>query len=74
MENKMEKATDKQLRFMLTIRQALADYDEVIGGDHQLPSADEVWSMSKADAGKFISKYGKAYKECLAKLLESKNN
>lgn len=70
----MEKATDKQLRFMLTIRQALADYDEVIGGDHQLPSADDVWSMSKADAGKFISKNSKDYKECLAKLIESKDN
>ena len=66
--------TDKQLRYMMTIRQILSDYDVVIGGEHELPSPDEVWSMSKEDASKFISKYAGESKECWKKLMEGLNN
>ena len=67
-------ATDKQLKFILNIRQVLADYDQVIGGKHELPNADTVWNMSKQDASKFISTNMKEFKRCWQELIKALNN
>ena len=67
-------ATEKQLKFIMSIRQTLKDHDEVIGGSHELPDANTVWSMSKQDASKFISKYMKEFKDCWAELVAAQDN
>lgn len=65
-------ATDKQIRFVLGIRQVLSDYDKVVGGEHDVLSADDTWSLTKADAGKYISKNKGEYTKCLEILNKSR--
>jgi len=67
-------ATDKQLRFIGSIRQTFTDYDAVIGDTepHQVPTPDETWELTKSEAGQYISKNMEEFKKCWQKLLDAR--
>lgn len=67
-------ATDKQIKFVNSIRQTFLDYDTVIGDvePHHIPSSDETWEMTKAQAGQYISKNMEEFKRCWTKMLEAR--
>lgn len=68
----MNLASDKQIKFINSMRQVFSDYDELVGGEHQVPSATETWEMTKAQAGAYISKSKEEFTKCWTTLLDSR--
>jgi len=67
-------ATDKQIKFIGSIRQTFFDYDILIGDTdpHDIPKAEETWEMTKAQAGQYISKNMAEFKRCWQLLLDTR--
>jgi len=67
-------ATDKQIKFIGSIRQTFTDYDAVIGDKepHPVPTPEETWEFTKAEAGQYISKNMEEFKRCWTTLLAAR--
>lgn len=67
-------ASDKQLKFVNSIRVAMADYDAVIGGPepHDVLSPEDTWDLTKAAASAYIGKYKDEAAKCTAALLDAR--